>query len=292
MSNRTFSPLAFFALAFALPAAIGCYTGATLEADPINGPTTAASGTSVGANSGLPCDVAEVITQSCASCHGAKPTGGASVSLITREGFLAASPKDASKTVGALVVERMKDAAKPMPQGGLLAADRVAIVEKWVTGGMPEGQCGAVNAPADPFWDTVVACSSGSYSRVGEGVTMRPGEACNACHKVKKPRVMFSIAGTVFPTGHEDNNCNGVNGSVDKASVVVTDMTGTVLATIPVNSAGNFAIQTAIKAPYKVKVVHGGKERVMVASPSSGDCNSCHTKDGAEGAPGRIALPQ
>jgi mono/diheme cytochrome c family protein len=281
----------FLALAaLAIPVAVGCYSGAMVESDPGNAMTPAPRG-SVGASSGLPCDVAEVVATSCATCHGQKPRGGAKTSLVTREGFLAASEKDPAKTVGALVVERMKDTVKPMPEDGLLAADKVAIVEKWVTAGMPMGECGAINAPADPFWDVVVDCSSGTRYTRGEGVTMEPGKACNACH-IKEREKTFVLAGTVYPTGHESDRCNGVNGTVTGATIVATDLTGNVLATVPVNKAGNFASQTRITGPYKVKVVQNGKERVMKASPSSGDCNSCHTQDGLEGAPGRIALPQ
>ena len=32
-------------------------------------------------------------------------------------------------------------------------------------------------------------------------------------------------------------------------------------------------------------------ERAMVAAQTSGDCNSCHTLAGTNGAPGRIMLP-
>jgi mono/diheme cytochrome c family protein len=259
-----------------------------VEADPGNTTVAPANKGRVGASSGLPCDVADVVTTSCASCHGEKPRGGAKTSLVTREGFLAPSEKDPAKTVGALAVERMKDTVKPMPEDGLLVADKVAIVEKWVTAGMPMGECGAVNAPADPFWDVVVDCSSGTRYTRGEGVTMEPGKACNECHSRKGERT-YALAGTVYPTGHESDLCNGVNGT---ASIVATDLTGKVLATVPVNKAGNFASQIRITGPYKVKVVQNGKERAMKASPSSGDCNSCHTQDGLEGAPGRIALPK
>jgi hypothetical protein len=40
------------------------------------------------------------------------------------------------------------------------------------------------------------------------------------------------------------------------------------------------------------KVVNGsGVERVMSATLTTGDCNSCHTQSGADSAPGRITIP-
>jgi hypothetical protein len=34
-----------------------------------------------------------------------------------------------------------------------------------------------------------------------------------------------------------------------------------------------------------------GRERIMSAGQTNGDCNSCHTQNGAMSAPGRIMLP-
>jgi hypothetical protein len=38
-------------------------------------------------------------------------------------------------------------------------------------------------------------------------------------------------------------------------------------------------------------VTYMGRERAMVTMQTSGDCNSCHTQNGANAAPGRIVLP-
>ena len=35
-----------------------------------------------------------------------------------------------------------------------------------------------------------------------------------------------------------------------------------------------------------------GKERAMLTSQTTGDCNTCHAVTGTSGAPGRIALPR
>lgn len=100
------------------------------------------------------------------------------------------------------------------------------------------------------------------------------------------------IGGTVYPTAHEPNDCNGVNGSTDGATVVITDSTGATF-TLSVNSVGNFYSQSSgnIVMPIQAKVVQGGKERAMATPQSTGDCNSCHTETGTSSAPGRIMLP-
>ena len=46
-----------------------------------------------------------------------------------------------------------------------------------------------------------------------------------------------------------------------------------------------------LELPFRAKVVFAGKERSMGTAQSTGDCNSCHTATGANGAPGRIVLP-
>jgi hypothetical protein len=43
--------------------------------------------------------------------------------------------------------------------------------------------------------------------------------------------------------------------------------------------------------PFTAKVTFQGREIVMTTPQTDGDCNSCHTETGANGAPGRIKLP-
>jgi len=121
---------------------------------------------------------------------------------------------------------------------------------------------------------------------------MHPGGTCITCHANGEaddaPR--FTIAGTVYPTVREPNDCNGSNGTAAGIQVVVTDAAGRVL-TLPVNTAGNFSTTAAVTFPFHAKVVRGGVERLMTAAQSSGNCNNCHTQAGANGAPGRIMAP-
>jgi hypothetical protein len=113
---------------------------------------------------------------------------------------------------------------------------------------------------------------------------MHPGVACIDCHTSNGgPR--FSLAGTVFPSSEPDD-CLGAK----DASIVVTGADGKAI-TITANEAGNFYSELAVKVPYQAKIVSGGKTKIMFGAQTTGDCNSCHTVKGANGAPGRITLP-
>ena len=119
---------------------------------------------------------------------------------------------------------------------------------------------------------------------------MHPGDACISCH-TQNNGPSFTIAGTVFPTAHELDDCNGSNGTTDGLQVVITDATGKVV-TVAVNSVGNFHSSSTIATPFTATVkASNGKTRAMTTPQTSGDCNSCHTEQGANGAPGRIMAP-
>jgi hypothetical protein len=99
---------------------------------------------------------------------------------------------------------------------------------------------------------------------------------------------MLTIGGTVYATAHDPNDCNGVN--VSGATVVITDANKNVL-TIAVDSVGNFLSSASVATPYTASVVYNGNSLSMLTPQTSGDCNSCHTPTGANGAPGRVMLP-
>jgi hypothetical protein len=152
--------------------------------------------------------------------------------------------------------------------------------------------------PGDPFMAEPV-CSSGKMWTQGntESPHMHPGMACQACHKEMEPPLVdrLSVVGTVYPTGHEPDDCLGVDGAADMTFVEITTADAKVVK-LPVNSSGNFHYDAfeqggALMFPITAKVVKGDKERVMLTPQASGDCNSCHTQDGAMAAPGRIVEP-
>ena len=122
---------------------------------------------------------------------------------------------------------------------------------------------------------------------------MNPGRACIACHSMGRGPA-FALAGTLYPTAHEPDLCNGVNGTTG-AKVVIVGADGK-MQTLTPNGAGNFYYQGTIAMPYQAKVVYMGRERAMIEPQTSGDCNNCHTQNGAMPsgtlkAPGRILLP-
>jgi cytochrome c553 len=144
--------------------------------------------------------------------------------------------------------------------------------------------------PPDPL-GTPPRCTSGTTWTGGNNgsSSMNPGRACVACHRNQEEAPLFTIAGTLYPTGHEPDLCNGVNGTTG-ARVVIVDAANRTVTLTP-NAAGNFTYSGSVTAPYSAKVTYQGRERIMPVRQTNGDCNSCHTQNGTSGAPGRITLP-
>ena len=141
--------------------------------------------------------------------------------------------------------------------------------------------------PDDAGRATVTCTSDVTWTRGDHGSpAMHPGRACISCHEASDAPI-WTVAGTVYPSLHEPNDCNGAHGSVE---VVITDATGATL-TLPVNTAGNFFTSTSVTFPIHAKVVNGSVENAMTDAQTSGDCNSCHTQGGTSSAPGRITAP-
>ncbi len=143
----------------------------------------------------------------------------------------------------------------------------------------------AVDSAATTDSAITPVCTSMMNWTSGNTVTMRPGESCLSCHTA------FTIAGTVYPTAHEPDDCDGSR-STGNLTVVITDANGA-MTSIPVNGVGNFFSTAVVAEPFQAKVVDSssGLERDMPVSQTVGDCNSCHTVLGANSAPGRIMAP-
>lgn len=301
------------ALAILLAAAFACSSSSEEEATP-GDPDAAAvddAGTAVlpppsgsspagpagsGLKTGLPCDVQAIIEDRCIACH----AGTSPPPLLTYADLTAKSAVDPTKTLAQLSLERMKSATAPMPPppAEKPAPEEIKVFEDWVAAGTPMGAVctdpppdgGTLDGGGDAGGDGGVKCTSGTTWNGGNNGSplMRPGEACNACHQVMGgPNLR--IAGTVYPTLHEPNSCNG-SAPPPQLTVVITENSGRITR-LPVNSAGNFFTRTRITAPYKAAVTDGTKTRSMVGSVTSGDCNSCHSVAGANGAPGRVMAP-
>jgi len=117
---------------------------------------------------------------------------------------------------------------------------------------------------------------------------MHPGGNCIACHQAGEGPAFLS-SGTVYQQLKESDDCYGVEG----ATVQLTDAKGQVIK-LTTNKAGNFSLRArgaTLAMPFKAKVILKGKERAMMTGQSAGNCASCHTAKGANGAPGRIIIP-
>jgi len=156
---------------------------------------------------------------------------------------------------------------------------------------------GAADASANvgtaPSSDPIAAaatCTSGMMWTKGNhgSAEMNPGLACIACHSTMRGPDL-TIAGTLYPTGHEPDLCFGAAGA-GGARVVITGADGQTITLTPTPS-GNFHLGTSVMMPFTAKVTYMGRERAMTAAQTTGDCNGCHTQSGANGAPGRITLP-
>src|SRR5687767_290863 len=82
-----------------------------------------------------------------------------------------------------------------------------------------DGGDGAVSQAPQSGADAAASCSSGSYWSEGNDGdrAMNPGLPCIACHTnpppdADKPPPRFSVAGTVYPSFHEPDLCEGVDG--------------------------------------------------------------------------------
>jgi mono/diheme cytochrome c family protein len=270
------------------------------------------SGTGSGGSSGsavasdLPCDVANLLSSKCLVCHGARPAGGAPMSLTNYAQMTAPAISDPTKTMAVVAVSRMMNTTAPMPPVGYPQATsaEIASLQNWISAGYPMTGCSTVTptpdagtAP-DPF-SVAPTCTSGKTwtgGNDGSG-SMQPGVACISCHKSSGGEApQFTIAGTLYPTAHEPDQCNGANGSTDGAQVVITDANNKTITLTP-NSVGNFYSTAAVALPFTAKVTYMGRQRDMVGSQTSGDCNACHTQNGTttttngSPAPGRIILP-
>ena len=157
------------------------------------------------------------------------------------------------------------------------------------TGGVGDGSTDDTSATTgdDTSATDPTECASDAYWTGGnsESPKMNPGEACISCHERSGEGPRFSIAGTVYTNLAEPNDCNGT----PSVTVTITDANGDVF-TDNTNGAGNFYITDRIATPYTAKVSKDGVEVEMFASQTDGDCNSCHSAEGENGAPGRITL--
>ncbi len=235
---------------------------------------------------GLPCEVASLLAAKCAACHsGSLPNVPR---LLSPADFQL--PAKIGGTLGEASVTQMASGVMPPAPPPASAAEQKAFSD-WVAAGAKPTTCGAPPPvlPPDPY-ATPVTCTSKKQWTLGDhgSKLMRPGGACISCHAMTGDAPMFALGGTVYPSAHEPDDCNG--SAAASVTVIVTDANG-MDHSLPVNDAGNFSTEASIPFPYTARVEASGKVRAMVAKQMDGDCNGCHSESGANGAPGRIMAP-
>jgi len=271
--------------------------GAIASSGGVTGAAAGSGGAGGMVADGLPCDVSALVQNKCATCHGASPLP-ALPSLVSYQGLTAPAQSAPTMTNAELAVTRMQSTQAPMPPAGSTPATpaEIASMQAWIAAGYPMGSCGggggggAGGSAPDP---TAPVCTS---NRTWTGGTdgskdMQPGVACIACHaKSGGEAPTFAVAGTIYPTVHEPDQCYGASGSAG-VRVVITGADGAVITLTP-GPSGNFSYQGALAKPYTAKVTDmNGGVRAMSESQTTGDCNGCHTQAGSNDAPGRILVP-
>jgi hypothetical protein len=240
----------------------------------------------------MPCAVQQLLENRCQSCHGVVPIEPAPNSLVTVADLTSPSLVDQALTNAQESVSRMQNTVFPMPTPPAAPAtqDEIAALQAWIAAKYPlGGGCAPdagtgdtdTDASVGPSYSGPLICSSGAAGAGGNGPAMLPGDACSTCHG-------FSIAGTAYKTEHESEGCAGA--SVTGATVVITDATGAV-TTLPIGTDGNFYTTDGVTGPFRAKILYQGRERDMLTPQGFGSCNTCHTPNGANSAPGRIMLP-
>lgn len=284
----------FIAAAVAGTALTACPSSDS-SSEPDAGGLNGAAGT--GEGTGLPCDVQAVLENRCIACHDGRD---APPRLLNFDDLIATATKDPRKSRAAVSVELMKGSAMPPRPAVRPEADEIESFEIWVAAGTPRNATACTTPPPrlPPAnaggTDAGGVCTSGKTWTQGDqpSALMHPGHACNACHQVRGgPNLRF--AGTVYRTLRESNDCNGV-APPPPVKITVTDARERVFE-MTANEAGNFFLESAggppPRAPFKVVLTDGTKTRAMEGTVTSGDCNSCHTAAGANGAPGRVLAP-
>jgi mono/diheme cytochrome c family protein len=224
--------------------------------------------------------VATVFYQSCTACHASTLIGAARNSAPVGVDYDSYTAAVANATRGNIRIQ-----AGTMPPAGPLSATQKALVQAWINDGKLDcqGDGGPLGGDTDltPGDSFVAPCSTSSYSTAIEGISMRPGDNCIRCHGTD-----FGVAGTVMGALHDVNFCNGIAG----VTVEITDHANRVF-TFTTAVGGNFAGTEPLVMPYTARVLYAGHVRAMSGAKSNPGCNSCHTEQGLNGAPGRIIVP-
>ncbi|MDQ3336287.1 MAG: hypothetical protein M4D80_14055 [Myxococcota bacterium] len=267
-----------------------CYYASTPEIGSSGG-----DGGSV-ASGEFPCEVAETLAF-CSGCHSDPPRGGAPFALADRADLAAMAPAFAGTSIATRALARMRDSSRPMPPSGLPrpSAMQIDAFAAWIDAGMPQGSCmGTGGGPDAGIAETI--CTSNQYWPLDwddGSPNMNPGLPCRACHLQREEERAYFFMGTAFPTLHEKDRCFSIVPAGTRVEII--DANGAVALTMAVRAKGNFfssSRMAGVALPFTARVITpNGAINQMSTPQMSGDCNGCHTEQGANGAPGRILLP-
>lgn len=242
--------------------------------------------------SGLPCDVETLLGTHCTVCHTDPPQAGSPFPLLSYE-QLTAIATPTTFTYAELALMDVMAGRMPFPPTPPLTPAEIAVLQNWITAGMPPGTAACTGTTP---YDGPTTCTSGTHWTQGNDSSplMHPGGACLACHSTapNPPDPQGTMAGTVYQTVHEPDDCNGVLGTTTDPIVVTVLDHDNQRVSATVNEAGNFFSATPLALPIRwATVTHQGRTLTMASAQPSADCNSCHTVGGILGAPGRILVP-
>ena len=229
----------------------------------------------------LPCDVASLVKKYCADCHVDPPKNSAPFPISNHDEAVAAAPR---------MLIRMRLGTMP-PVNPKPTAREIDAFELWMDAGYPvTGSCTDAGTIDAGFPTT---CASGNfYNQNAEvpGELMNPGLSCPTCHlSLGLSYVAFSYAGTVMPGPHEQDRCKSPGRDGGRVEILEVDG-GPGLLFTP-NSSGNFRTLDAGPGPFIARISAGGMSKTSMSLHLSGDCNTCHTEQGANGASGRLTWP-
>lgn len=230
------------------------------------------------------CDVQRVLQANCWSCHASATPSGAPI-LVTSADFRAASQYGGTQLDRSIARLSITPVSGAMPPGIGGTPEQIQLFVDWRANGTPD--C------TDPDAGIVTPTCAGSTWTSGDNFAgrMNPGEACQTCHSSRRRGPLAGFMGTVYPSLHEAPLCT-VTSVPSGTKVEILDSNGTVRQSFAISAQnnGNFYGGTiGVPSPYTARVVvNGVVTSQMLTQQTSGDCNSCHTTFGAQGAPGRI----
>jgi mono/diheme cytochrome c family protein len=118
---------------------------------------------------GLPCDIAAIVSEHCADCHGAKPQFGADFSLTSLASFQAVAA-DGKKKLYEVAHERINASEQRMPPASkpALPAAQLTKLSTWLkSGAKAQGELCPVNVSEKPTGDG--GTDEGEYATPGSG---------------------------------------------------------------------------------------------------------------------------